>query len=51
MDKIAQQIIDGTAPKKRDYRKPIRPAPPLAETKRRPDKHMEWHLRHRPYGG
>lgn len=50
MDKAVQQIVDGTVPKRPDYHRPGRPMPAAEETRRRPDEHMMWHLRHRPYG-
>lgn len=49
MDKAVQRIIDGTL-KQHDYRRPSKPAAPIAELRRKPDEHMMWHLRHRPYG-
>lgn len=50
MDKAVKQIVDGTAPKRPDYRRPGRPMPAAEEMRRRPDEHMMWHLRHKPYG-
>lgn len=51
MDKAVQRIIDGTEPKEHDYRRPGKPMPSIMEVKRKPDEHMKWHLRHKPYGG
>lgn len=50
MDKAAQQIIDGTAPKRHDYRRLRKPIPAAEEMRCRASEHMRWHLRHKPYG-
>lgn len=50
MDKTVKQIIDDTEPKHPDYRRPGKPMPAAEEMRCRPDEHMMWHLRHRPYG-
>lgn len=50
MDKAVKRIVDGTEPKHPNYRKPGRPMPPAEEVRRKPDEHMMWYLRHKPYG-
>lgn len=50
MDEAVKRIIDDIAPKRPDYHRPGRPMPAAEETRRKPGKHMMWHLRHRPYG-
>ena len=46
LNKTARQIVDGKEPV---GKRCIKPAPPIAQLQRRPDEHMIWHLRHKPY--
>lgn len=47
VNKTAQQIVDSKEPM---GKRCIKPAPPIVQLQRRPDEHMKWHLRHKPYG-
>lgn len=47
VNQTAQQIVDSKEPM---GKRCIKPAPPIVQLQRRPDEHMKWHLRHKPYG-